>query len=376
MTFSTFIERATEQEPQEEIDALETPDAKIVVVGVGGAGNNTITRLMELGGVYGAETIALNTDKQHLRISKADKKLLIGYELTKGLGAGGFPKVGKEAAVESKQDIKDMIDGAHLTFISVGLGGGTGTGGAPIVAEIGKKSNSIVIGVCTMPFNMEKARIEKAEEGLIRLRELADTVIVIDNNKLVEYVPDLPLNKAFAVADELIATMIKGISETITKPSLVNLDFADIKATMSNGGVAMIGVGESNTKNRAEEAVQDALRHPLLDVDYRGATGALIHVTGGEDLTLSEVTHVGDMVSKHLDNSAQVIWGARISPVYNGRIQVMTILTGVQSPQILGRLPVANSQEDAQGQPLKTAIKAYTPRKPAILKEMDIDYIY
>ena len=372
MSFASFIDRASERMDEGEI--LETPDAKIVVIGTGGAGNNTVTRLTEMGGVFGAETVALNTDKQHLRISKADKKLLIGYELTNGLGAGGFPAVGRDAAVESKQDIKDIVDGCHLLFLSVGLGGGTGTGSAPVLAEIAKKSGAIVIGVTTMPFNMEKARIEKAEEGLLELRRIADTVIVIDNNKLVQYCPDLPLNKAFAVADELIATMIKGISETITKPSLVNLDFADIKATMSNGGVAMIGVGESNTKNRADEAVQDALRHPLLDVDYQGATGALIHITGGEDLSLREVTRIGELISENLDTRAQVIWGARTIPEFNGKVQVMTILTGVQSPQILGNIP--KGEPVSQPVSKELPLEPYMPKKPHLLREMDIDYIY
>ena len=372
-------ESAPEVEPHvevnDEFDGMDTPDAKIVVVGTGGAGNNTVTRLVNMGGVHGADTVCLNTDKQHLKLSKAQKKLLIGYDLTKGLGAGGFPKIGREAAMESKDDIRDMVRDAHLTFISSGLGGGTGTGAAPVVAEIAKKEGAIVIGVCTMPFNMEKARIEKAEEGLIRLRELADTVIVIDNNKLVEYVPDMPLNKAFAVADELIATRSRGISETITKPAWVNLDFADIKSIMSNGGVAMIGVGESNTKNRAEEAVQDALSHPLLDVDYKGASGALIHITGGEDLSLSEATKIGEAVSTNLDPSAQVIWGARIDPSFNGKVQVMCILTGVKSPQILGKLPVAASQAQTP-QAGKMALTPYVPKKPPLLREMNIDYIY
>ncbi|MFH1786701.1 MAG: cell division protein FtsZ [archaeon] len=372
---STQPKPHVEFKSEDNFDGFETPDARIVIVGVGGAGNNTVTRLVNMGGAHGAETAILNTDKQHLKVSKADKKLLIGYELTKGLGAGGFPKIGREAALESKDEIRDLVRNANLCFLSTGLGGGTGTGAVSVVAELAKKEGAIVIAVCTMPFNMEKARIEKAEEGLIQLRELADTVIVIDNNKLVEYVPDLPLNKAFAVADELIATMIRGISETITKPSLVNLDFADIKATMSNGGVAMIGVGESNTKNRAEEAVQDALRHPLLDVDFKGATGALIHITGGEDLSLSEATKVGEMVSNHLDPHAQVIWGARIDPGYTGKLQVMCILTGVKSPQILGRLPMGTARSVAMRSE-ELPLTPYVPRKPPLLREMNIDYIY
>lgn len=380
MSFTQQLAEAAKAETPEAFEDLEVPEAKIIVVGTGGAGNNTITRLMDMGGVFGAETICINTDKQHLRMVKGDKKLLIGYDLTRGLGAGGYPEVGREAALESKQEIKELIEGSHLLFLAAGLGGGTGTGSAPVVAEIGKQCGAIVIGVATMPFNMEKARIEKAEEGLVRLREVADTVIVIDNNKLVEYCPDLPLNKAFAVADELIATMIKGISETITKPSLVNLDFADIRAIMSNGGVAMIGVGESNTKNRAEEAVQDALRHPLLEVDYRGASGALLHITGGEDLTLSEVTYIGETISENLDPKAQVIWGARIDPEYTGKIRVITVLTGVHSPQILGKIGKKAENPRVLQAPAsshrETALPPMQARKPALLKELDIDYVF
>ncbi len=378
MSFEQFVEKAGER-PQQAFEDLEVPEAKIIVIGTGGAGNNTVTRLMEMGGVYGAETICMNTDKQHLRITKADKKLLIGYELTRGLGAGGYPEVGKESAMESKQEIKELVDGSSLVFLSTGLGGGTGTGSAPVIAEIAKHNGAIVIGVTTMPFNMEKARIVKAEEGLLRMREVSDTVIVIDNNKLVEYCPDLPLNKAFAVADELIATMIKGISETITKPSLVNLDFADIRAIMSNGGVAMIGVGESNTKNRAEEAVQDALKHPLLEVDYRGASGALLHITGGEDMTLSEVTYIGEAVSENLDPAAQVIWGARIDPDYAGKIRVITVLTGVHSPQILGKIGRQRADDEVsriQSSERQPVLPQMPRRKPALLKELDIDYVF
>lgn len=378
MSFEQFVEKASER-PQQTFEDLEVPDAKIIVIGTGGAGNNTVTRLMDMGGVYGAETICMNTDKQHLRITKADKKLLIGYELTRGLGAGGYPEVGKESAVESKQEIKELVDGSSLVFLSTGLGGGTGTGSAPVIAEVAKQTGAIVIGVTTMPFNMEKARIVKAEEGLLRMREICDTVIVIDNNKLVEYCPDLPLNKAFAVADELIATMIKGISETITKPSLVNLDFADIRAIMSNGGVAMIGVGESNTKNRAEEAVQDALKHPLLEVDYRGASGALLHITGGEDMTLSEVTYIGEAVSENLDPAAQVIWGARIDPDYSGKIRVITVLTGVHSPQVLGKIGRQRADDEVsrmKSDDRQPVIPQMPRRKPALLRELDIDYVF
>ena len=309
--------------------------ARIVVVGIGGGGQNTVTRLTELG-VEGATTVALNTDAKHLAVAKADKKILIGRELTRGLGAGGYPEIGRKAAEESRNEIKEVLEGADLVFICAGMGGGTGTGGAPVVAEIAKSMGAIVIGVVTMPFKIEGARIAKAEDGLARLRQVSDTVIVIENDKLLKYAGNLPLQQAFAVADELIASAVKGITETITLPSLVNLDFADVRTIMRAGGVAAIGVGESNSSDRAKDAVMKALMNPLLEVDYTGAKGALIHITGGPDLTLEEVNQIGEIVSQHLDPEAQCIWGARILPSFQGKVQVITIVTGVKSPYILG----------------------------------------
>ncbi|MEM5793149.1 MAG: cell division protein FtsZ [Candidatus Aenigmatarchaeota archaeon] len=325
----------------EEEFGFSVKKARIVVFGCGGAGQNTITRLTEMG-VQGATTVSLNTDAKHLTVGKADKKILIGKELTRGLGAGGYPDIGRKAAEEARNEIKAAAEGTDLAFICVGEGGGTGTGSAPIVAEICKSMGAIVIGVATMPFKIEGARIAKAEEGLARLRQVADTVIVIENDRLLKYAGNLPLQQAFAVADELVASMVKGITETITLPSLVNVDYADVKAIMHAGGVAALGVGESNSSDRAIDAVTKALTNPLLDVDYTGAQGALIHITGGNDLKLDEVNAIGECVSQHLDPSAQVIWGARILPEFTGKIQVITILTGVQSPYILG--PVAKEK--------------------------------
>ncbi len=311
--------------------------ARIVCVGCGGGGTNTITRLTEMG-VEGAVTISINTDAKHLAVAKADKKILIGKELTRGLGAGGYPEIGRKAAEESRNEIKAALEGVDLVFVTVGLGGGTGTGSAPVVAEIAKSMGAIVIGVATMPFKIEGARMAKAEEGLARLRAAADTVIVIENDRLLKYAGNLPLQQAFAVADELVASMVKGITETITLPSLVNVDYADVKAIMHSGGVAALGVGESSSSDRALDAVTKALTNPLLDVDYTGATGALIHITGGEDLRLEEVNQIGEAVAQYLDPQAQVIWGARIVPEFGNKVQVITIVTGVQSPYILGSI--------------------------------------
>lgn len=336
----------------EEEFGCSVKQARIVVFGCGGAGQNTVSRLSEMG-VSGANTVSVNTDAKHLTIGKADKKIMIGKELTKGLGAGGYPEIGAKAAEESKNEVKASLQDSDLVFVCAGMGGGTGTGSAPVVAELAKQMGAIVIGVVTMPFKIEGSRIAKAEDGLARLRQVADTVIVIENDRLLRYAGSLPLQQAFAIADELIASMVKGITETITLPSLVNVDYADVRAIMNSGGVAALGVGESNSSDRAMDAVTKALENPLLDVDYTGATGALIHITGGEDLKLDEVNAIGETVSQHLSPEAQVIWGARILPDFGGRLQVITIMTGVQSPYILGSVqkekPVVKQTDYALG---------------------------
>lgn len=319
--------------------------ANIKVIGVGGAGSNMVSWLYKKG-IKGAEIAACNTDKQHLDITSADRKFLIGKDVTRGLGCGGFPNKGAEAAQESMQEIKDIIKGTDMTFVCAGMGGGTGTGAAPVIAQVAKDAGSIVIGTVTMPFSIERARIDKAEFGLQQLRQVSDTVIVIDNNRLVSIAGNLPVQQAFAVANELIATMIRGIVETIAVPSLVNLDYADVKAIMTNGGVAAIGVGASDTTNKVDEAVKGALSNPLLDISYKGATGALIHIEGGPDMTLDEVSRVGELVTQNLDADANVIWGARVSDDMKGRITVMTIITGVHSPWILGKLDAKTERRE------------------------------
>ncbi|MFA4819612.1 MAG: cell division protein FtsZ [Candidatus Aenigmatarchaeota archaeon] len=320
----------------DEVANFHVEPARIMVVGCGGGGCNTVNRLTELG-IEGAGTIAANTDAKHLAVTKATKRILLGRELTRGMGAGGFPEVGKKAAEESKNDIRESLQGCDLLFLTCGLGGGTGTGAAPVVAYLAKEMGAIVIAAVTLPFKIEGARIHKAEEGLAKLREVCDTVIVIENQKLVELAGNKPLKEAFGIADGLIATMIKGITETISQPSLVNLDYADVRTIMRAGGVATIGVGESDSQNRAREAITKALSHPLLDVDYSGATGALIQVIGGDDMKLEEISLIGETVAQHMDPEATVMWGARILPEFSGKIQVITIITGVKSPYILGK---------------------------------------
>lgn len=310
--------------------------ARIVVVGCGGAGNNTVKRLMTIG-VQGAECVAINTDRQHLAVTTAHRKLLIGERITRGLGAGGYPHVGKAAAEESAGQLTELLRDADLVFIAAGMGGGTGTGSAPVVAEIAKNNDAIVVGVITMPFSLERTRIDKAKAGLARLQENVDTAVVIDNQKLMELVPDLPLEEAFGVADEVLANMVKGITETITMPSLINLDYADVRSIICNGGVALVGLGEATGTDRAHEAIKNSLNSPLLEVEWTGATGALIHITGGPDMSLAEANKVGELVSEKMSTNANVIWGARVDPRLSGVLRVMLILTGVKSPQLLPR---------------------------------------
>ena len=330
-------------------DELKAGKAKIKVFGVGGCGGNTITWLYNKG-IQGATVYAANTDALHLSVTKADDKLLIGKELTRGLGAGGVPQKGREAAKEAITDIKKVVTDSDMVFIIAGMGGGTGTGAAPVIAQLAKETGAVVIGVVTMPFESEKARIDKAEFGLQELREQTDTCIVLDNNRLVDIAGQLPIEQAFAVANELVSTMIKGIVETITLPSLINLDYADVSSIMKNGGVAVIGIGESDTDNRVVEAVQQALSHPLLDVDYQGATGALIHITCGPDLKLEEFDTVGRTISENLSPDAQVIIGARIDKNFVGKVRVITIMTGVKSPYVLGK------SADAQAFPVSKEV--------------------
>jgi len=317
-------------------EILKKQSAKIKVFGVGGGGGNTLSRMREIG-IKGGELIALNTDAQDLLYTNADYKILLGKELTHGLGAGSNPRVGEEAAHETEQEIKKALAGADMIFITCGLGGGTGTGAAPVIAELAKKQGSLTIGVVTLPFTIEgKKRIENAIYGLERMEAAVDTLIVIPNDKLLELAPELPLHTAFKVADEILTNAVKGTTELVTKAGLVNLDFADIKAVMSNGGVSLIGVGESDSQRRAEEAVEKALNNPLLDVDVSNATGALINIIGGPDLSLDETKEIVKAVGEKLSEDARLIWGAQISEDMEKTLRVMLIITGVKSSQILG----------------------------------------
>lgn len=340
--FSGGIKVKPENSRTKDVDAeleefLATRRASIKVVGVGGAGNNTILRMSEVG-IKGAELVAVNTDAQDLLCTISDIKVLIGKELTGGLGGGADPNIGREAAKESEHELRKALDGADMVFITCGLGGGTGTGAAPVIAELARKMKALTVGVVTLPFSVEgNTRMSNAQEGLERLQDNVDTLIVIPNDKLLEIAPNLPLHTAFKVADEILTNAVKGIAELVTKPGLINLDFNDVRAVMKEGGVAMIGVGESDSENRAMEAVEKAVENPLLDVDITGAKGAIVNVSGGANMTLEEAKTVVLTISERLAPDAKIIWGAQISNDLNNTIKAMLVVTGVESPQIFGR---------------------------------------
>ncbi|MDY6765052.1 MAG: cell division protein FtsZ [Halobacteria archaeon] len=324
----------TEDELNQVLQELET---NITVVGCGGAGCNTIARMVREE-IKGARLIATNTDAQHLIDTEADERILIGKKRTGGRGAGSVPQIGEEAAIESEDQIKDAIRGSDMVFVTAGLGGGTGTGSAPVVAQAAQDEGALTIAVVTTPFTAEgEVRRTNAEAGLERLRDVADTVIVVPNDRLLQSVGNLPVEQAFRVADEVLMRSVKGITELITKPGLVNLDFADVRTVMEKGGVAMIGLGESDSENKAEESVTKALRSPLLDVNIEGATSALVNVTGGNDMTIDEAEGVVEEIYDRIDSEARIIWGTSVDEDLEGMMRTMIVVTGVESPQIYGK---------------------------------------
>ncbi len=336
------VRPAPVQAQEDDMDAelasvLANLNTRIKVIGCGGGGSNTVVRLGSTD-LENVELAALNTDAQHLLTSKIPKKILIGRHLTKGLGAGALPAIGEQAAKETEDHIRKTLDGADLVFITAGMGGGTGTGSAPVVAKIARDLGALTIAVVTLPFRVEgQIRMENAEAGLARMREAADTTIVVPNDKLLEIAPRLPITAAFKVADEILVRSIRGLTEMITKPGLVNLDFADLKTIMKKGGVAMIGLGESDSDQRALDAVHEALNSPLLDVDISGATGCLVNVVGGTDMTLAEAQQCVEEIYTRVNKDCRIIWGTSVNPALENNVRVMIVLTGVKSKQILGR---------------------------------------
>ena len=340
--------KMTDEELQEVLQDLKT---NITVVGCGGAGGNTVNRMHEEG-IHGAKLVAANTDVQHLVSIEADTKILMGKEKTQGRGAGSLPQVGEEAAIESQEEIKDSIAGSDMVFVTAGLGGGTGTGSAPVVAKAAQAAGALTISIVTTPFTAEgEVRRTNAEAGLERLRDVSDTVIVVPNDRLLDAVGKLPVKQAFKVSDEVLMRSVKGITELITKPGLVNLDFADVRTVMEKGGVAMIGLGESDTEEKAEDSVQSALRSPLLDVDISGANSALVNVTGGSDMSIGEAEGVVEEIYDRIDPDARIIWGTSVDEEVEGRMRTMIVVTGVESPQIYG------GNEEAQRGPSKEQLQ-------------------
>ena len=347
-----------------ELESFGTPDPRILLCGCGGSGNNTMNRITHIG-VEGAITVAINTDKQHLDHTRAMQKLLVGRHITRGLGAGGDPIMGRRCAEAGRDVISKIVSGADLVFVTAGLGGGTGTGIAPIVAEEARRAGALVVAIVTTPFDVErKQRMNRALEGLQLLEKETDAVLVLDNNRLLHFVPNMPLTEAFSIMDQLIAEIVKGVVETITLPSLINLDFADVRTIMKGGGVTMMLYGESD--QGPEEVVHESLNHPLLDIDIEGATGALIHVTGGPYMTLEQANQVCDLMTSKLSPTAQVIFGARHDPAFGDTIKVMSIITGVANKRLDGQLISA----DMLGEALNIARKA-TNRENRGLQRFD-----
>jgi len=333
---------------EELYDVLEELETNITVVGCGGGGGNTVNRMFEEG-IHGAKLVAANTDVQHLVEVNADTKILMGQQKTQGRGAGSLPQVGEEAALESQDEIHEALEGSDMVFVTAGLGGGTGTGAAPVVAKAARETGALTISIVTTPFTAEgEVRRTNAEAGLERLRDVSDTVIVVPNDRLLDAVGKLPVRQAFKVADEVLMRSVKGITELITMPGLVNLDFADVRTVMERGGVAMIGLGESDSEAKSKDSVKAALRSPLLDVDISNANSALVNVTGGPDMAIEEAEGVVEEIYDRIDPDARIIWGTSIDEELEGSMRTMIVVTGVESPQIYGRQEAAQAKAEQQ----------------------------
>lgn len=315
----------------EEINVSDyiSPIASIKVVGIGGAGSNAINRMIQ-SGLEGVEFIAINTDAQALFTSKAQIRINIGRATTRGLGAGANPEIGKKAAEESSEEIKQALAGADMVFVTCGLGGGTGTGAAPVIAEIAKGLGALVIGVVTKPFGFEgQRRFIQAIDGYDRLKEKVDTLITIPNDKILSIIDKkTPLLDAFSIVDEVLNQGVQGVSDLITLPGLINVDFADVKSVMENAGSALMGIGYGSGENRAIEAARAAVDSPLLELSIAGARGLLFNITGGTDLSMFEVDEAAKIITEACDPEANIIFGATINENYTGEIKITVVATG------------------------------------------------
>lgn len=309
---------------------------RIAVVGVGGAGCNCVNRVFQ-SGIKSAATIAINTDGKHLNMIGSHKKILIGRTITKGLGAGGDMGLAKKCAEVDRELLKREMGENELVFLCAGMGGGTGGGAAPVVVQVAKEQGAMVVAMVTYPFALERVRIKKAQQSLQELVKVCDTVVVIDNNRLASYVPNLPINKAFELADSITTRAVTGISDTIMFPSLINVDYADVQTVMQGGGLSMISLGQGSGHNKVDDVVKDTLEHPLLDVDYEGAKGCLVHLEGGPDLTLGDAIRAGELLTQSFDEGASIKMGARVNPSLQNTIRITAIITGVKSPYMFGK---------------------------------------
>jgi cell division protein FtsZ len=350
--FEDIIKAAKEDDSSKETNDMENANIRISVLGVGGAGCNCVNRIFN-GNIKSAKTIAINTDGKHLNMVGAHKKILIGKTVTRGLGAGGDTDVARKCAEVDKSMLTKEIGENELVFICAGMGGGTGGGAAEVIAQIAKEQGAIVVAMVTYPFALERVRLKKAQKSLEGLIKVCDTVVVIDNNRLAEYAPNLPINKAFELADSITTRAVTGISDTIMFPSLINVDYADVMAVMQGGGLAMISLGSANGHDKVKDVVKDTLEHPLLEVDYEGARGCLIHLEGGPDLTLGDAIKAGELLTQSFDENANIKMGARINPEVQSGIRITAIITGVKSPYMFGQsedMPSMGSQREPGGE--------------------------
>lgn len=323
-------------EDREILEIANKLRVRIKIMGCGGGGSNTVNRL-SAEGVEGAELVAINTDANHLTTIRSKHRMLIGKKRTRGLGTGAIPKIGEEAAVEDLPQIQKLVQRSDIAFITCGLGGGTGTGSAPVIAKAAKDAGSLVISIVTLPFSAEgHIRMDNAISGLEKLSLYSDTVIAIPNDKLLQEVPKRPIQEAFQYADSVLSEAMKGITELITKTGLINLDYADVKTIMKDGGVAMVGIGEATGgSNRVLTAVNDAISSPLVEADISDAKNCLIRVIGGPSMTMSEAENAMAEIQKRIDKDARIIWGASIEPEMGDNIKVLVLLTGVKSPYMI-----------------------------------------
>ena len=367
------------------VQPLPSQVAKIKVIGVGGGGGNAINHMADNEEIKGVDYVAINTDSQALMVSKAKIKIQIGEKLSKGLGAGGNPEIGKKAAEESREKIKKVLEGADMVFIATGLGGGTGTGAAPIIADIAKNElKALTVAIATKPFTFEGAkRTVTAEEGIEKLKGSTDTMITIPNQKLLELQQeDISFVEAFKLADSVLTRGVSGIAEIITIPGLINLDFADIKSIMQNAGSALMGIGFGSGEDRVNVAVEEAINSPLVDLSIEGARGILFNITGGNDISMKEVQKVSSLISENAGGDANIIFGATIDEDYKDKIKITLIATGFDDQKIrlsnlmgtgLSKRPTSSQNFSSKNEPMEKEINEKSEEQPEdINSENDI----